>query len=237
MKNAYITLLSSIDYIDAVKILKKSLISVNSRYPLLVMITEDIVGFIDNDLKENSIVIKKIEYTKNVKEKFSNHSVLNTASKVFLFSLKEYDKLLYIDADSIVLQNLDECFSRLDGTMLLYDSNDTGLSNFFLIEPKNHREEYYLKLLQETDCFDGELLGDLFFYVRTSKEHQFEKEYSISFLMLNEVEDLEKIKSIHFSGDFKPWKDNGYIFFNINELTKIQLKIIDLYEKYKEELK
>lgn len=145
------------------------------------MIIEDIIGFIDNDLIENSIIIKKVEYTKNIKEKFSNHSVLNTASKISLFSLKEYDKLFYIDADSIVLQNLDECFSRLDGTMLFYNSNDTGLSNFFLVESRNHREEYYLKLLQKTDCFDGELLGDLFFYVKTNKEYQFEKEYCISF--------------------------------------------------------
>jgi alpha-N-acetylglucosamine transferase len=55
--------------------------------------------------------------------------------------MKQWDKLLYIDADVLVLKNLDHLFQYPNGSMLKYevyageDENDTGFSGLFIIEP------------------------------------------------------------------------------------------------------
>jgi alpha-N-acetylglucosamine transferase len=123
--NGWITLLSSENYLPAVLILNQTMQNVKSKYPLIVGITEDIYSDkIITILHKYNIITEKIEktsYAKEVVEKYSNHSVLNTASKIMLFSLDKYEKLIYIDADVYVKENMDELFDNYeDGSILCY---------------------------------------------------------------------------------------------------------------------
>jgi hypothetical protein len=68
-KKAFITLLSSVDYLPAVLVLNKSLRLAKSNYELVVAVTEDIIDKVQLPLIEEGIFIEKIpklSYTKKV---------------------------------------------------------------------------------------------------------------------------------------------------------------------------
>ena len=238
MKMAYCTLLSSEDYLDAVLILNKSLRDVNSQYPLVVMVTNNIANdqliFI---LNANGIiweVIDYLSYSQNMQIKYKNYSVLNTASKLQIFSLKHWDKLVYIDADTLVLKNIDNLFCYPDGAMLKYDSENFGFSGLFVVIPKYHQEnELYLHLVYNTDCFDGDLLGKLWFFIRDSKNHQIPEHYMIPYNALMKKYTNNYI--IHYNNLIKPWKDidNNDYFPNDNEGAQLYRHYLSLIDKMK----
>ena len=69
---AYVTLLSSIDYLPAIIILNNSFKQVQSKYPLVVAVTENIIQEAEYYLKQEQIlykVIPVIQYHKNIQMK------------------------------------------------------------------------------------------------------------------------------------------------------------------------
>ena len=112
-KYAFITLLSSNDYLNAVLTLNESLKLVNSKYPLIVAATENLEENIFNTLIKNNIYYKKIpQLILNSEKLYIKKSMYNTNSKFYIFSnFYEYDKLVYIDADSLFFKNADELFN------------------------------------------------------------------------------------------------------------------------------
>ena len=239
MRGAYVTLLSSTNYLKAVIILSLSLKKVNSNFPLLVAITEDVVSDdiiqILSKLGCEIKVIERLEYSSITKERWKNNTVLNTASKLQIFSFYEWDKLVYLDCDSIILQNIDDLFTYLDGSML-YDANSNdGCTSMFVLEPKRHNEtEFLFTIMQNHDCFDGDLLGKMWFHISSSKKHQIPANYFSYYLeTLNySLLDLQKkdIKAVHFCNHPKPWLEPNHKYYNdcysIAKLYKDYLKQI-----------
>lgn len=206
---AYVTLLSSEDYIDAVLVLNESLKMVNAQYPLVCAVT--------NNLNKTELItrliaagiriewIEPLEYSVHVRENNVGHAVLNTASKINLFNLKNYDKLCYIDADVIVMKNIDDVFDYLDGAMI-HTPDDYGFTGLFVFSPRNHREDFYLHLLTSFDCFDGDLIGSLWFYTRTSPAHQIPQSYCQHYHEGITKKDMRDTKVWHFCNrGNKPW--------------------------------
>lgn len=210
-KRGFITLLSSRSYLEGVLVLAYSLQQVHSQYPLIVAITEDLsddIAILESLKSLNCLIekIPKISYTDSIKKQYSDLAVLNTASKIEIFRLIDWDKLVYIDADTLIVQNIDFLFNYPDGAML-YDIHSVpplGLSSLFVFEPRNHIEIDLLEyLIQNTDCLDGGLLGQLWFMVRNDQNYQIPlnilKDYSFPF------EDRE-VYAIHFNNQPKPWE-------------------------------
>lgn len=215
-KKAWITLLSTEDYLDAVLTLSLSLKKVKSKYPLVVGLTKDLYQKDIVDILHKFDIwielIDRYEYSEEVRNKWLNHSVLNTASKINLFKCDSWDKLIYIDADTYLRENLDHLMLYPDGS-ILYDSTDIphyGFSGLFVFKPNNHYAEFYQELLQKTNCFDGDFLGKLWFYVKDSSAHQIPFHYNELFYRAKSPDcpyPLDEIKSIHFVGVTKPWKE------------------------------
>ena len=208
-KKAFITLLSSENYLEAVLVLNSSLRENKSKYPLVVAVTENIfIPEIIEPLKKHHIFVEKIpllEYCSFLQEEYAEHSVLKTASKIAIFSLKNWDKLVYIDADTCVLKNVDELFDYPDGAMLYYKEEQQGFSGLFVFEPKLHQEdEFYPTLIKHHYCFDGDLLGKIWFFVKTSIAHQIPDIYFWHYNPNMAVP--EGIKIIHYcNADAKLW--------------------------------
>ena len=111
MKYAFCTLLSSVDYLNAVLILNKSIKQSKSQYPLVVMVTENLQnnkGLITT-LQENKIniaIVPVLHYSPSTIDEWKDHPVLNTASKLNILNLNDWDKLVYLDADMVLMKNL-----------------------------------------------------------------------------------------------------------------------------------
>lgn len=232
-KYAYVTLLSTEDYLDAVLVLNKSLQMVGAKYPLLAMVVDTIFTQEMEDIFINHHILYEtvppLQYSIGVQEKYKEQeckTVLNTASKIQLFTyLKSWDKLVYLDADSIVLQNIDDLFSRLDGSMLKYPEDSMGFSGLFVFEPRNHQEdEFYPTIMANHECVDGDLLGKLWFFVRESKSHQIDIKYFWQYVSENMPSD---VKAVHFCNHIKPWLQPDHkLFANDSYVNHLYRKIL-----------
>lgn len=210
VSQAYVTLLSTSNYLEGVLVLHESLKQVKSTRPLLVLITEEIATpEILAIFQEEGIfyeIVDTVSYAGVTQDKYSGCSVLNTASKVHLFRQKNWDKLVYIDADTMVLQNIDDLFVRFDGSMVKEPADTMGFTGLFVIEPLQHDEDDFLfHLVMNTACFDGDLIGKLWFHVRTNPDYQ------IPFCYLHMPHHYDKTsKVIHYCNPGKPWMNEVY---------------------------
>ena len=241
VKMGYVTLLSSENYLKAVLVLAYSLQVVKSQYPLVVMTTEDM----KNEKMTNKEIINilcsvpniihvtapNLKYCDEIQKEWKNHNVLNTASKIQIFSLRDWDKLIYIDADTIVISNIDNLFEEYpDGSMIKYNTDPYGFTGLFILEPRNHFEvDFYLYLLQNVKCFDGDILGKIWFVVNKDKRYQIPEDYLWDRRKNYTIP--ENVKVIHYTGDFKPWLENNYYEDDesINLYQFILKKIEELY--------
>ena len=209
MKNnyAYVTLLSSWDYLLAVLVLNKSLIKHQSKYPLVVGVTEDIYDIVSFYLEKENILFKMIpqlEYSDGSKKAWGeDNSVLKTASKIALFSFNEFDKLIYIDADSLLRKNIDELFDYPDGSILVSPTSGI-MSGLIVFCPRNHNFQAYYTLLQIFDWLDGDLFAEMFFPAKSNLDYQISDKYSK--LIVNDMDNIDDVYCAQFVYLYKPWK-------------------------------
>lgn len=231
---AFITLLSTEDYLDAVLILNMSLRDANSKYPLVCGVVESLKenNHIINSLNQAGIkieFIKELTYNQEVINKWQGYSVLNTASKISLFDLKHYEKLVYIDADVIVMENIDDVMNYPDGAMIepapKEKQDNYGFTGLFVFQPKYHREDFYKCLIQNFPCADGDMIGSLWFFTRTSPAHRIPYSYCTHYAYYY-CEDYPA-KVVHFCNEQKPWKRQWFDYFRDRRDPVIQK-----YRKY-----
>ena len=116
---SYVCVLSTDNYLEGVLVLNENLKKINSKYPLLCLINEkisertrDILTFFGIKYKE----IENIQYSGNSNfERYGNYGynkdyLKNTFDKLNIFSLVEYEKLVYLDSDLLILENIDNLF-------------------------------------------------------------------------------------------------------------------------------
>ena len=114
-KYTYCTLLTSESYLDAVVALNYCLNKVGTKYPLLVLCSNVIAPETLTLLETYNI---KYQLFKDLRDNlwdldFYNPTLIDNNSKrnkVFSFLLKDYDKVIYLDADTIPLTNIDNLF-------------------------------------------------------------------------------------------------------------------------------
>lgn len=112
---SYITLLSTNSYTIGVITLVKSLRKTNSKYPILCLITSDISSDNIKLLIDNMIPYQRIH---NIKHPFADTLSENEKYKMYnytklrIFGLIEFKKIVFLDADMIILKNIDHLFER-----------------------------------------------------------------------------------------------------------------------------
>jgi hypothetical protein len=161
-KYCYTTLLASDDYLYGVLGLYYSLLEVDSKYPLHIVVT-------DNISQDSLNILKQLDIPYNIFPRidFLHEEALYqiTFNKFHIFGLKEYDKVCFIDADAIVNKNIDLIFSHptpafvkfnedfISGVLILIDPNTKELADFLPFRESCGEDEsvwnkLYLKHLQ-----------------------------------------------------------------------------------------
>lgn len=175
---AYITLLTNDKYFPGVILLNETLKVVKSKYPLYVMITEDVpLDTIKNLAKANinTIKIDKIPTPDNI---YQHNLALDAKqaeiwkdvlSKYQVMNLTQFDKVILLDCDLMILKNLDHCFEMKDMTAAV-DGEYTNLwptwkhfnSGFMVLEPRKNRFEDLLEFIK---TFTDEKLAGIVDYM------------------------------------------------------------------------
>lgn len=230
MKNySYMTLLSDDSYIYGIILLQKSLQEVNTEYPLEVIVTPNVSKPVLNILEQLNLkyriieaikVDSFIEYNSKVNAIFARTWAL-TFTKFKIFSFTEFDKIIFLDADIMVLKNIDHLFEKphltaaLDGEYFNIWPDEPHLNaGLLVIEP--NIEEYnkiidFMKTISwnKNSCIADQEVLNLYYsdWPKQTSLH-LNKYYNIfaPYVQEDQVEDILKNSYfIHFIGR-KPWK-------------------------------
>ena len=239
-KYAWVTLLSTIDYLEAVLVLNNSLKKTKTKYKLIAAITpnvskeKEIIKILNNE----GIIIELIpwlEYNENTKKRlaeFKSCSVFNVGSKIEIFGLTNYDKLVYIDADSLVIKNIDFLFTKKDGSSLVNDFSKCFCALFVFI-PKNHPLEYYKTILNYCVANDGELLEKIWWQTIDNKKYHISNNYF--YIPFDGNDCKTNIKAYHLlKKELKYWQLKKIPDEKL--ANKYKEYLFPIREKYKKEL-
>lgn len=174
--NSYVTLITHPDYLPGALALARSLRMVESQAPLTALVLRDLpdlpeleaVGahllrvdplpFSDAFTVRHSREAqhKSAPFTKGNKPQF--HNPLHNFVKLRLWELEQFDKIVFLDADALVVQNIDKLFGfpEFVAAPNLYESlTDFGRMNsgVFVAKPRRATFDHMLTTLEQPDVF------------------------------------------------------------------------------------
>jgi len=230
MKNyAYVTLTSNDLFVPGAVAAIKSIRMTKTKYPICCMVSEEVSE--DNLLKLEQagakvIVVPKIHSSTSGEDgdRFEIGKNWLTFTKLNVFNMTEYDKIVYVDADCIVLQGIDEMFDFNTPSGYLLAHTGELEAGVLVLEPSNETfEELMLFKDEENWVNHDQTLLDWYFRKHTDKFNRLGNEYHFCHkLYHNEDPSLirkKKVKIIEFNG-YKPWipdrwKDGEDFYYKI----------------------
>lgn len=237
-KYSYITMINTDSYLNGALCLYESLKHVGAKYMFTVLVTGDVSDKSKSKLKKYGInVIEsngRIDVPEYIKEKNIKGNMPHwnkCFDKLLIFELVEFDKLIFLDSDMFIIENIDHLFEKDNMSAVIlgksfpndYYSNWTRenfSSGLMIIKPeKNVVEEmckYFDIIKNKEGCIgDQEILWEYFSEWKDNKQLHLSERYTVCYehleFYMRELnykvyrENSENnISAIHFSSP-KPW--------------------------------
>ena len=113
---AYVTFLSNRNYLDGVLTLHKSLQLVRSQYPLYCLLSMNVESDVVDYLQASSIACIQLKECVTSDQRVNSLDwAANwnyTFDKLYMWSLTQFEKIVFVDADMIVTANIDHLFEK-----------------------------------------------------------------------------------------------------------------------------
>jgi glycogenin len=146
---AYLTVLSTDNYLDGVLTLGESLRLCKSKYPLYVMVGSAVTRPVRETLARagvRSIDAPPLDIPEEIRDANINSDYhqhwSGTFEKLLVFSLVQFRKLVYLDSDTLVLRNIDLLFEKPHMSAVMaerYAGNEDSVdlnAGLMVIEPE-----------------------------------------------------------------------------------------------------
>lgn len=260
LNNIYLTVLSSSNYLNGVLVLHESLKKVKAKYPLYVLLSDNIDYSVELYLKKRKIFTirrdNKLDISKKISDinkKQGSNRWSNTFYKLYIFGLIEFKKIVYLDCDMLVLSNIDELMEKPHMSAVQAGRSKKGHehwvklnSGLMVIEPeKKLCEELIIlaqKMINETNYSIGDQDVLHKYYISWEKNSLLilDETYNVFINHIDYYKNILKYKDIkvmHFIGEDKPWLLNtrGRIFKYLKLLIKMhfwEIYYLNSYFKY-----
>ncbi|MCW2809892.1 MAG: glycosyl transferase family protein [Friedmanniella sp.] len=111
---AWATLLTQPDYVMGVRALRASLEKAGSPYPLVVMVTAGIDADARRVLEADGCLLREVQPirpNRDLEDSYANARFAEVWTKLAVWRLTEFERLVVLDADMLAVQNMDELFS------------------------------------------------------------------------------------------------------------------------------
>jgi Glycosyl transferase family 8 len=222
---SYITVLSTDRYLEGVLVLYYSWRRTQPQYPFLVLTTPNLTDSTYQTLNQHGISyrpIAPIHLTAQVQTRQQHWQW--TYSKLQIFNQAQFDKLVYLDADMLVCQNIDELFAKPHmsavnaGGMLPENAAWKQLnSGLMVIEPAFSLYDdmiAQLAALYNPAGGDQDFLQAYYPDWADRPELHLDHGYNLFHTHLDryqqlfgyQINDAQKpVKVVHFIGEYKPW--------------------------------
>jgi alpha-N-acetylglucosamine transferase len=237
---SYITVLSTDSYIEGVVVLYHSLMRTQPQYPFLVLTTSDLSDQTYQTLNQHGICYRPIAPIKIATEVADKQQRWQWSyTKLQVFGQVQFDKLVYLDADMMVCQNIDELFTKPHmsavnaGGMLPENATWHKLnSGLMVIEPSYQLYDDMMAQLQSKYRVAGGDQDFLHAYYPNWDKHSelhLDHGYNLFHTHLDRYQHLfgyelstgePSVKVVHFIGEDKPW----LIKDEITKITPRQFK-------------
>eukprot|EP00249_Psilotum_nudum_P011395 c23146_g1_i1 orf=149-1207(-) len=145
-KRAYVTFLAGDgDYVKGVEGLAKGFRKIESSYPLVVAVLDDVPEAHRQLLRMQGCIVREIERILpdgHDKCNFSMAYYVINYSKLRIWLFEEYEKMIYLDADIMVFENIDHLFD-------LPDENFYAVMDCFCEHTWSHSPQYKVNYCQQ----------------------------------------------------------------------------------------
>jgi alpha-N-acetylglucosamine transferase len=230
--NSYVTLVTNPDYALGARALARSLRMVGAQWPLTVLTVADIDGL--SELEKLGCTILRVDpltvsddfkarhsrgaqhaqapFTKGNKPRF--HDPLHNFAKLRLWELEQHEKIVFLDADTLVIQNIDRLFGypEFAAAPNLYES----LTDFhrlnsgvFVAQPSRSTFEAMLERLDQPDVF-WKRTDQTFLETYFPDWHGLPYIYNtLQYVWFNlpQLWNWNSVRVIHYQYE-KPWEEN-----------------------------
>ena len=232
MKYSFITYLGTDNFLPGILTLNASLKKYNKTYDLVVLVSDLVSDRIVSLLDSKKLKYKLIEQIKNPQELGSDERNFKYMyTKLRIFEMFEFDKVVYLDADMLVCNNIEELFSHphLSAVIAggLHPSNSSWHelnAGLLVIEPDKALFENLYSLIAHLPSNDGSDQGFLHTFYRdwpSNKKLQLDHRFNVPAVYIDEYSSLHHYKFsykrrslttniavIHYWGRYKPWDIN-----------------------------
>lgn len=230
--NSYVTLVANADYVIGARALARSLTMCAAQWPLTVLAVEGVDGLDALQALGCQIVLveplplsdafrarhtrqaqhAQAPFTKGSKPQF--HDPLLNFVKLRLWELEQHERVVFLDADTLVIHNIDRLFSypEFAAAPNLYES----LADFhrlnsgvFVAQPNRRTFDAMLSQLDQPDVF-WRRTDQTFLETYFSDWHGLPYIYNtLQYVWFNlpELWDWNRINVLHYQYE-KPWENN-----------------------------
>lgn len=234
-KYAYVSVLSSNDFLIPAKVLAYRLKKLNASIPYIIIVTQDITEHSVNQLKEQGVIVHndtKIDTPYIATHKARKYQY----TKIRLWAMTEFDVIVHLDLDVLPTQDISTLFD-CGSFCAVFRHSDMFNSGVFVLKTNETIFHDMVKHVQTAESYDGGDQGFLNTYFHdlkfapmhdpTGKQPKCENftmarlsakfNYDIGMYYLNNGRFLVDPAIIHYTmGPTKPWLWWTYPLFDLN---------------------
>lgn len=234
MKYTYVAVMTNLKYYPGLCALAYSLQKVNSKYPLTVLLPDDIDSYTEEKVNQvpgvNVHKAARVDISHYINSDNSYSRWNDSFFKLQIFNLFGYDKLVFLDLDMIVLQNIDHLFTKnhmssVAAGICVFPEWKGLNSGLMVVEPQKGLFEELITLIPSVCEYrisknlsfgDQNVINTYYRDWYSHKELVLDETYNALSSYIEEVAkhyDYKDIKVFHFAEGVKPWQFSNFSFY------------------------
>ncbi|MCR5444418.1 MAG: hypothetical protein K6E96_01885 [Bacteroidales bacterium] len=232
-------MVTSKNYLLGLVAMYLSLKSTGTQIPLYAMLPQRLVEDEARTiarLKRNGIKVLQYDHSVEIPQQLIEKNTNNghfrfnhTFDKLLIFGLTQFEKIVFIDADMFILQNLDHLFTFPHMSAVAagrsYPGNQDWIdlnSGLLTIQPQDNILHNLVQkipevIMQKDICGDQDILQLYYPDWPQQPEKKMEEKYGVfaqyasyyekqlGYTYTNDIENPKSVAVIHFIGEKKPW--------------------------------
>ncbi|XP_027161644.1 inositol phosphorylceramide glucuronosyltransferase 1 [Coffea eugenioides] len=193
---AYVTLLYGDEFLLGVRVLGKSIRHTGSKKDMVVLVSDGVSDYAKKLLKADGWIVEKISLLANPNQ-VRPKRFWGVYTKLKIFNMTKYKKVVYLDADTIVVKNIEDLFKCGKFCANLKHSERLN-SGVMVVEPS---EEVFKDMMRQVNTLPSYTGGDQGFlnsyYAGFANAHVFQPDLKPEVLNSRPVPEMERLSTLY----------------------------------------
>lgn len=193
---AYVTLLYGDEFVLGVRVLGKSIRDTGSKKDMVVLVSDGVSDYAKDLLEADGWIVEKISLLENP-NKIRPTRFWGVYTKLKIFNMTNYRKVVYLDADTIVIKSIDDLFKCGKFCANLKHSERLN-SGVLVVEPSEALFKDMMRQISSLPSYTGGDQGFLnSYYVGFANAHIFEPNLSPEEMKSRPVPEMHRLSTLY----------------------------------------